>query len=84
MNQTRLIRASEIGQYLFCQRAWWLAQVQGVASTNLPQMTAGAWAHQQHGRRLAWALRARRAGFILLIAGFGLLGLYLLAVLGGS
>ena len=41
MSQDRLIRASDIGQYVFCQRAWWLARVLDVPSTNVGEMNAG-------------------------------------------
>ena len=32
---TPVIRASEIGQYVFCQRAWWLGTVQGYRPVNV-------------------------------------------------
>ncbi|MCX7854666.1 MAG: hypothetical protein N2556_01585 [Anaerolineae bacterium] len=63
----RIIRASEIGQYLFCARAWWLGSVKGLPSAHREAMDAGESAHRQHGRRvraavilsrLAWALLA--------------------------
>ncbi len=45
----RLIRASEIGQYAFCARAWWLSQVQKQASSHAQEMAAGDQAHAIHG-----------------------------------
>lgn len=63
----RMIRASEIGQYLFCARAWWLGSVEGVPSAHREEMEAGQNLHRRHGRgvraavilfRLAWALLA--------------------------
>ncbi|MGB9777185.1 MAG: hypothetical protein ACPLYD_12165 [Anaerolineae bacterium] len=63
----RIIRASEIGQYLFCARAWWLGTVEGVPSAHREEMGAGESVHRQHGwqvraavilSRLAWALLA--------------------------
>ena len=68
MSQDRLIRASVIGQYVFCQRAWWLARVLDVPSTNVGEMNAGTRVHRQHGRRVIWAARARQVGIILLVA----------------
>ena len=44
------IRASEIGEYVFCHRAWWLRQVQGYASANTRQLEAGTATHARHGR----------------------------------
>ena len=46
----RIIRASEIGEYVFCHRAWWLHQIQGVESANRELMSAGMLHHQAHGR----------------------------------
>jgi CRISPR/Cas system-associated exonuclease Cas4 (RecB family) len=55
----RTIRASEIGEYVFCHRAWWLRHVEGYESANTRQMEAGTAAHERHGRRvgLGGALR---------------------------
>jgi hypothetical protein len=50
----RVIRASELGQYKYCARAWWLGSIQGVPSTNTRQMAQGEAVHQQHGRAV-WA-----------------------------
>lgn len=45
----RTIRASEIGAYLFCKRAWWY-QVSGQPSQNLREMSSGLDLHYRHGR----------------------------------
>ena len=45
-----VIRASEISQYAFCARAWWLGRVKGYRSTNLSAMRRGEAGHQAHGR----------------------------------
>lgn len=75
----RMIRASEIGQYLFCARAWWLGSVKGLPSAHQEEMEAGGRAHRRHGRevraavllsRLAWVLLA----LALLVAVLALLG----------
>jgi CRISPR/Cas system-associated exonuclease Cas4 (RecB family) len=49
----RFIRASEIGEYSFCQRAWWLHQVEGVEPDGAGRRAAGVAAHTQHGQRVA-------------------------------
>ncbi len=62
----RIFRASEIGEYLYCRRAWWLHQVQGLESANAPAMAEGVEAHAGHGR-LVGAAAALRAAALLLI-----------------
>lgn len=47
----RIIKASELGSFLYCQRAWWY-QLQDEPSTNQAQMDAGAQAHQSHARQV--------------------------------
>jgi CRISPR/Cas system-associated exonuclease Cas4 (RecB family) len=56
-NSKRVIRASEIGQYQYCARAWWLGSVMGVAPTNTRELAEGGAAHRRHGRAV-WASRA--------------------------
>lgn len=55
----RPIRASEIGEYLFCRRAWWLRHVQGYTSANVRELSEGTVAHAAHGRTV-WAASAFR------------------------
>ncbi len=49
----RIIRASEIGQYEYCARAWWLGRVLGYRSRNVEEMAAGAEEHASHGQQVA-------------------------------
>lgn len=62
----RTIRASEIGTYLFCQRAWKYQQ-NGVESENIREMLTGTEIHAQHGRTVlvAGCLRTLAMGMLL-------------------
>jgi hypothetical protein len=77
----KIVRASEIGEYLFCNRAWWL-RLQGIVPANRHVLEAGTAAHAEHARRVVFAGCLRTAAFILLIAAvlLGVIGLTILAV----
>lgn len=62
----RVIRASEIGTYLYCRRAW-KYQRREVPSENVREMLSGAEIHRQHGRRVlaAGCLRTLALGMLL-------------------
>jgi len=60
------IRASEIGSFLFCARAWWY-QRQGIQSTNQSELASGSKLHQQHGRKVLQASLIRGLALLLLV-----------------
>jgi CRISPR/Cas system-associated exonuclease Cas4 (RecB family) len=67
-----IIRASEIGSYLYCRRAWRYRK-SGVESENQVELAAGTELHHQHGRKTISALLLRTFGMILLLAAILLL-----------
>lgn len=71
----RLIRSSDIGNYLYCHRAWWYRK-QGVPSENQAELALGTELHQRHGRRVVAAGLSRTLGLILLLAAIVLLVTY--------
>ena len=71
----RTIRASEIGAYLFCQRAWWY-QKSGESSQNLAEMAAGSELHYRHGRAALSAGLLRGAAYALILLALVLLAVY--------
>jgi CRISPR/Cas system-associated exonuclease Cas4 (RecB family) len=71
-----VIRASEIGSYLYCKRAWWYRK-QGVESENQAELAAGTELHVQHGRKVLAAGLLQLAGYVLLLAAVVLLVLAL-------
>lgn len=64
----RTIRASEIGSYLYCARAWWYRRT-GKPSQNEQIMKEGTAYHAVHGSKVARAGLSRRiAAFLFLLA----------------
>jgi CRISPR/Cas system-associated exonuclease Cas4 (RecB family) len=68
------IRASEVAEYTFCARAWWLRRVGGEQPTGAARRAAGVRRHARHGfavamsRLLLWAgLLALAVGLLLLV-----------------
>jgi len=81
--QDDIIRASEIGQYAFCARAWWFARVKGYRSANVAAMERGTARHRRHGRSVeGYHLLRRLAVGLLLLAALALVA-WLLLSLGG-
>ncbi len=62
------MRASEIGEYVFCHRAWWLHQVQGHASANTRELEAGTATHARHGWLVGLSAGLRALALLLLLA----------------
>lgn len=63
----RVIRASEIGEYLYCRRAWWLKAVKGHKSANVRELRAGTQMHQRHGLQV-WSARLMQGAAVVLLA----------------
>ena len=61
-----VIRASEIGRYVYCAHAWWLGSVQGLPSEHRGEMAAGTAMHAQHGRGVRASLLLRRLAYAVL------------------
>lgn len=70
-----LIRASELSQFSFCQRAWWLSTVKQISPRNQGVMNYGTRFHRVHTRQVYSAVRWRNASFFLLASGLSLLAL---------
>lgn len=74
-----LVRASDIGAWSFCNRAWWLSVVKHAEHAKPAVLARGTASHESHGQSVMRASRLRRAGFILLL--LSVLAILLLAIL---
>ncbi len=83
-DNARLVRASEIGEYVFCRRAWWLHHVQGLESAHRAQREAGIAQHIEHGRQVQRAETMRRAAVFFIVLALVFAMLFVLALLASS
>ena len=63
----RVIRASEIGRYVYCAHAWWLGSIVGLPSDHQREMAAGEAAHLRHGRGMRTSLRLSHLAYAVLV-----------------
>ena len=71
-----VLRASDIGTYLYCRRAWWYRK-QGVESENRAEMATGTELHRRHGRKVLAAGLLRALSLFLFLIALTLLVVYL-------
>jgi CRISPR/Cas system-associated exonuclease Cas4 (RecB family) len=70
-----VIRSSDIGNYLYCRRAWWYKK-QGVISENQSELSAGTELHRRHGRQVLASGLSRTIALILLMIALVMLVAY--------
>ncbi len=71
-----VIRASDIGNYLYCRRAWWYRR-QGYGSANQAELAAGTELHARHGRQVIVSGLLRLLGWLLFLAAL-VVGIFIL------
>ena len=71
----KVIRSSEIGNYLYCRRAW-MYRSQGFESENQVELASGTELHRKHGRKVMASGISRTVGLILLLTALVLLVSY--------
>lgn len=67
------VRASDIANYVYCRRSWWLENVAGRRPDNRAVIERGTTYHRQHGRlvrRSIWGRRIAIGLFFIVIAIF--------------
>lgn len=72
----QIIRASEIGTYIYCHRAWWY-QKTGHISENQDGFVTGKELHAQHNRQVFYAGILRTSAYLLLILALLIITAYL-------
>lgn len=78
----KIIRASEIAEYLFCRRAWWLSHVAHYEVEESEAMASGNAYHRRHGG-LVWRSRvARWMAYILVFVAVAILAYVVIAGVG--
>jgi CRISPR/Cas system-associated exonuclease Cas4 (RecB family) len=61
--------ASEVAEYVYCKRAWWLRRVQEVSIPDSPKLHYGASMHSNHNNRVKYAIGVQYCGYFLIVIG---------------
>ena len=72
----RTIRASEIGTYIYCQRAWWY-QRDGAIPENSAQLANGLKVHSRHGRLAMTTGIMRLLAYLLILTALVITAIYI-------
>lgn len=72
----RTVRASEIGSFIYCQRAWWY-QRQGYEPINRVELAAGSEFHNAHAGQARSVILMRIIAWILMLAALAYLAVFL-------
>lgn len=76
----KTIRASEIGTFIYCRRAWWY-QSQGFESANQLDLAEGTEMHFRHARSIMLSGCLRLLAYGLLLGALLIIALYLATIL---
>ena len=76
------LRSSDIGNYLYCRRAWWYRK-QGYESANQAELASGTELHRKHGRKVMAAGLFNTVGCVVMLIALVLLVAYLISILPG-
>jgi hypothetical protein len=62
-----LVRASDLSAWAYCNRAWWLATVQGIEHQHPELLAAGSALHNTHGDHVRTAAFRKSLGVALIL-----------------
>jgi CRISPR/Cas system-associated exonuclease Cas4 (RecB family) len=68
-----IIRASEMGEYVYCARAWWLRRVGGLEPAGRERREYGITLHHRHGRAVAGSRALLVVAGLLVVVSLGLM-----------
>ena len=77
MSHDDYITASEIAEYIYCHRAWWL-KLAGYKSQNQEVLAQGSESHTHYSQQVNAVTRLERIGRFILLLGIGLLIVFIL------
>jgi hypothetical protein len=63
----KIIRASEIGTYRFCNRAWWY-QLKGYEPENKTELAGGLEIHARHSQTVMYGGCLQTAAYLVLLS----------------
>jgi hypothetical protein len=66
--RTKRVTASQVGQYAFCARAWWLGAVEKREPAYQARLDVGQVTHERHGWDVALSRASRRLALVLATA----------------
>jgi CRISPR/Cas system-associated exonuclease Cas4 (RecB family) len=64
-----IIRASEVGEYVYCARAWWLRRVAGEEPEGAERRQQGVLLHTRHGEAMRTSGLLMGLAIVLLLIG---------------
>lgn len=79
----RIIRASELAEYHYCRRAWWLSRVVGYEVEDTTVLASGSAYHRKHGGLMRRARLARWVAYALVFLSFAIFAFLLVIAWGG-
>jgi CRISPR/Cas system-associated exonuclease Cas4 (RecB family) len=68
-----IIRASEVGEYVYCARAWWLRRVVGLEPAGRERREHGVTLHRRHRQAVVGSHVLLLLGAALVIAALALI-----------
>lgn len=77
MSHDDYITASEIAEYVYCHRAWWL-RLTGYKNENQEALSQGSEEHTQYSRQVDVVTRLERLGRTILMIGIALLIVFII------